>query len=85
MTLRLRAEEKCKFLRTTTREVESDTSHVTTYSFGVTRKDTVVTKVTEHFWQFDAFWELVAFQGNEQDKPLAVLASRRVCYSLPCF
>lgn len=82
VTLRLRAEEHCKFLRTTVREVESPTAHVTTYSFGVTRKDTVVTKITEHFWQFDAKYELVAFQGNESDRPLAVLQSRAV-YSHP--
>jgi len=53
VTLRLKSEETCRFLRTTVRDVESATSHQTTWSGGYTRKDVVVTKVTEHFWKFD--------------------------------
>jgi GTP cyclohydrolase I len=64
VTVRLSAEESCKYLRTVTRDVESATSHVTTWSGGFTRKDTVVTRVTEYFWQFTAKWELKAFKGT---------------------
>ncbi len=45
VTLRLKSEETCKFLRTVVREVEAPTSYVTTWSGGDSRKHTVVTKV----------------------------------------
>ncbi len=77
VTLRLSAEESCKYLRTVTRDVESATSHVTTWSGGYTRKDVVVTRVTEYFWQFTAKWELKAFKGTGAES--VVLQSRTVC------
>jgi predicted PP-loop superfamily ATPase len=51
VTLRLRAEEKCRFVREETREVESATSRVTESSlFGKTTSK-VVTKVTDYIWE----------------------------------
>lgn len=52
VTIRLRAEENCKFLRKTEREVESDTKHVTNSTLFGTSKSYTVTKITEWFWQF---------------------------------
>jgi len=67
VTLRLKAEEKCKFLRKVEREVESDTKHVSTSTvFGKSTSYTV-TKVTEYFWQFDMTYALVAYQGTDSD------------------
>lgn len=83
VTLRLKSEETCKFLRTTVRDVESATSHQTTWSGGYTRKDVVVTKVTEHFWKFDVKYELLAFKGAGTATDLSVVLQKRaVCLSV---
>lgn len=52
VTIRLRAEENCKFLRKVDRDVESDTKHVTNSTLFGTSKSYTVTKVHEWFWQF---------------------------------
>jgi hypothetical protein len=78
VTLRLSAEESCKFVKTTVREVESATSHVTTWSGGGSRKDVLVTKVTEHFWNFTGKYELTAFKGTGEQLTLS-LQKRTVC------
>jgi hypothetical protein len=74
VTLRLKVEETCKFLRKTVREVESETKHVTTTTLFGTKKDFTVTKITEWFWQFDSKWELVAFTGTDTEHPLVLQA-----------
>lgn len=69
VTLRLKSEERCSFIKETTREVESATKYVTEYSdnanntASVTRK--VVTTITEYFWKFTVDYELFAFQGAQ--------------------
>jgi hypothetical protein len=65
--LRFRREERCEFVKKTERKVESP-SVVTERSgfFGnSTTSSKVVTTVTDYHWQFDAEYELVAFQGND--------------------
>ena len=78
VTLRLSAMETCTFLREESRKVES-ASHVIEKKtlFGGTEQITekIVSTIKEYFWSFDVTWELVAFQGNEPDKPL-LLSSR---------
>jgi len=52
VTLRLRSEEKCRFVREETRQVEAKTSHVVESSLFGKTKSVVVTKVTDYFWEF---------------------------------
>lgn len=76
VTLRLRAQEDCKFLREQTRKVESAEEHVTERSFiggKTTRVEKVVTTVTDYFWRFDFKYELVAFQGSAVDHTVPLL------------
>ncbi|MBK6533801.1 MAG: hypothetical protein IPF99_30715 [Deltaproteobacteria bacterium] len=58
VTLRLRAQEECSFVREVTRKVESAQEHVTevrTFLGGkTTRTDKIVTTITEYLWSFDA-------------------------------
>ena len=57
VTLRLRSEEKCRFVREETRQVESKTSRVVESSlFGKTTSK-VVTKVTDYIWEFTVRYE----------------------------
>ena len=72
VTLRFKAEERCKFLRKVEREVESDTKHVTQSTLFGTSKSYTVTKVTEWFWAFTASYELQAVQGNDYEHPLVL-------------
>ncbi|MBL0197037.1 MAG: hypothetical protein IPQ09_22970 [Myxococcales bacterium] len=76
VTLRLEAQEDCRFLREETRTIDSP--EVVTEARGFFGKDKitskVVTKVTDYFWSFDFSYALVAYQGNEPDKPLTLLA-----------
>ena len=74
VTLRLKAEETCKFLRKATREVESDKFVANSTMFGKSESYTV-TKITEWFWAVEARYELIAFMGNEPEKG-TVIASR---------
>lgn len=52
VTLRLRSEEKCRFVRQETREVESKSSHVVESSLFGRTTSKVVTKVTDYIWEF---------------------------------
>jgi len=72
VTLRLKAEEKCKFLRKVVREVQSDTKSVSNSTVFGKSEHYTVTKVTEYFWQFDANYQLVAFQGTDSDKAVVL-------------
>lgn len=75
VSLRFKAEEKCKFLRKVEREVESDTKHVSTNTIFGKSTSYTVTKIKEWFWQFDVSYEIIAFQGSDADKG-EVIASR---------
>lgn len=79
VTLRLRAQEECSFVREVTRKVESAQEHVTevrTFLGGkTTRTDKIVTTITEHIWRYDARHELIAFQGADPGEPVE-LSSR---------
>ncbi|MBK9034903.1 MAG: hypothetical protein IPL61_27175 [Myxococcales bacterium] len=66
VTIRLTAQEDCRYLREVTRKVESPEERVTEVRgiLGKTKvTEKVVTTVIEHFWSFDFKYELVAFQG----------------------
>eukprot|EP01128_Nolandella_sp_AFSM9_P006116 TRINITY_DN3077_c0_g1_i1.p1 TRINITY_DN3077_c0_g1~~TRINITY_DN3077_c0_g1_i1.p1 ORF type:complete len:991 (+),score=265.41 TRINITY_DN3077_c0_g1_i1:35-2974(+) len=65
VTLRLKAEETCTFLREVTREEESKDTHVTEWNVGITRKSKIVTKITEWFWKFEVSYELFAYKGSD--------------------
>ncbi len=78
VTVSLRAEETCTFLREESRKEESKHAHVTevTSSSGskTTVTDSVVTTVTEYFWAFGFKYELVAYQGTAQTPAVSLLA-----------
>jgi hypothetical protein len=76
VTLRLLAEEDCRFLREETRTVESP--EIVTETRGLlggktSKTEKVVAKVTEYFWSFAFEYEIVAYQGNAPDKPVVLL------------
>ena len=75
VTLRLTAQEDCRFLRETTRKVESAEERVTEVR-GIlgktTRTEKVVTTVVEYFWAFDFKYALVAFPGTATEDAIVV-------------
>jgi hypothetical protein len=76
VSLRLRAEEQCTYLREQTRKVESPQQHVTEVSSGArktTVTDKIVTTIVEHFWSFEVKWELVVFQGASDEQAVVLL------------
>ncbi len=80
VTLRLTAQEDCKFLREETRKVESATEHVTeTRGFlgnKSTRTEKVVTTVREYFWSFEFEYRLDAYHSNATDEAISLLSRR---------
>jgi hypothetical protein len=77
VTLRLKAEENCRFLREETRKVESAQEIVTETKKGsskTTKIEKVVTNITEYFWSFSFKYELFAFVGNADDKGTPLLS-----------
>lgn len=80
VTLRLVAQEDCKFLREENRKVQSAQEIVTeTKGFlggTKTRSEKLVTTVVEYFWRFDFTYELIAYPGNSPEKGLVILARR---------
>lgn len=80
VTLRLAAQEDCRFLREETRKVESATEIVTeTKGFlggTKTKTEKLVTTVTEYFWRFDFYYVLTAYPGNAPDHGVVVLARK---------
>ncbi|HVJ92033.1 MAG TPA: hypothetical protein VM580_19665, partial [Labilithrix sp.] len=75
VSLRLSAQESCRFLREETRKIESP-EHVTEVRgvFGkTTRSEKVLLTVTEYFWRFDFSYEIVAYQGNAPENAVALL------------
>lgn len=72
VTLRLKAEETCTFLREVTREEESKQVHVTKIMGGLTAKSKVITKITEWFWNFEVKYELFFFRGNDLKKTITL-------------
>ncbi len=78
VTLRLRAQESCTFLREETRRVEAPQQQVTEWRNPAgavsSRTDKIVTTVQEFFWAFEFRYELVAFQGNTPDQGVTLHA-----------
>ena len=77
VTIRLVAQEDCRFLREETRKVESP--EIVTETRGLlggktSRTEKVVTKVTEYFWSFAFEYEIVAYQGNAPENAVALLS-----------
>mmetsp|Transcript_30055 Transcript_30055/g.58984 ORF Transcript_30055/g.58984 Transcript_30055/m.58984 type:complete len:1069 (-) Transcript_30055:264-3470(-) len=66
VSLRLRSEETCTFLREETREIEGPT-HKQELSIGErvasAFSSKVVTNITEYFWKFTVSYDLIAFRG----------------------
>lgn len=90
ITLRLKAEETCEFVRERKFDVESATRHETEYSSGVVgavssvfkRTDRSVTTVTEYDWLFSASWELFAFVGSSETEKTVLQERQRVAFEL---
>jgi len=67
VSLQFRAEERCTFLRETTRKEDSPTHHEVEFSMprviraAVSSK--IVTKITEYCWKLEVQYELVAVRG----------------------
>ena len=78
VTVRLAAREECRFLRETTRNVESGEVRVTeTRGFlggKASTTDRVVTKVTEYFWAFEVRYDIVAFPGTSTKNAITLRA-----------
>jgi hypothetical protein len=70
VTLRLKAEHSCAFVKEVSRKVESPKYHAEVKTvFGkqeVTEK--VVTTVIDYYWKFDAQWEVFLFRGNDPNE-----------------
>ncbi len=80
VTLRLTAQEDCKFLREETRKVESAHEIVTEVKGFLggtkTRSEKVVTTITEYIWRFDFAYELAAYPGNTPEQGLVLVARK---------
>jgi hypothetical protein len=80
VTLRLVAQEDCKFLREETRKVDSGQEIVTEktgFLGGKTIKtEKVVTTITEYFWRFEFAYELTAYPGNAPEHGVPLLGRR---------
>lgn len=75
VSLRLSAQESCRFVREESRKVESP-EHVTEVKgiFGKSsRTEKVVVTVTEYFWKLDFAYEVIAYQGNAPENAVALL------------
>ncbi|MCW5801810.1 MAG: hypothetical protein KIT31_05440 [Deltaproteobacteria bacterium] len=77
VTLRLTAQEECRFVREDKRKIESAEERVTE-TRGIlgtkTKTEKVVTTVTDYFWRFDFKYELVAFQGTAVEQAITIHA-----------
>jgi len=75
VSLSFQSEEKCNFVRTEEKKVESASQNVTEVKglFGKTTiTDKVVTTVTEHFWKFQYSYSLTAYQGNNPANSITI-------------
>src|SRR5579871_1117882 len=77
VTLRLSAEETCKCIREERRKVESAEETVTEVRglLGTkTKTEKFVTTITEWIWAFDFKYAITAYEGNDPDKCVTLLA-----------
>eukprot|EP01064_Diplonema_japonicum_P008949 TRINITY_DN16417_c1_g1_i4.p1 TRINITY_DN16417_c1_g1~~TRINITY_DN16417_c1_g1_i4.p1 ORF type:complete len:962 (+),score=350.13 TRINITY_DN16417_c1_g1_i4:32-2917(+) len=72
VTLELRREEQCTFVRKTSREEESKTKQVTKIA-GVKMENKTVTTIVEWFWDVEVSWELCAYSGTEKEKRVTLV------------
>lgn len=76
VTIRLTAQEDCRFLREESRKVESAHENVTEtrglLGSKITKTEKVVTTVTEYFWGFDFKYAIVAFQGTSTERAITL-------------
>jgi hypothetical protein len=82
VSLRLKAEEKCVFLREVTKEVDSAQRTETKARLGgleAAWTSKVVTTVTEYVWKFEATYEVLAFCGVGCEATDQVIVNRRSC------
>eukprot|EP00026_Physarum_polycephalum_P002207 Phypoly_transcript_02212.p1 GENE.Phypoly_transcript_02212~~Phypoly_transcript_02212.p1 ORF type:complete len:944 (+),score=196.07 Phypoly_transcript_02212:68-2899(+) len=71
VTLRLRADESCKFLKKVVRTEESDKNVTKAGIFG-TFSSFTATKITEYLWEYTVKWELVAFAGVDSENAVVL-------------
>jgi hypothetical protein len=80
VTLRLKSQESCSFVREETRKIESPHERVIEHRSSSGAKSSltekVVTTVTEYFWRFEFTYELVAFQGASEEQGFVTLLTR---------
>jgi hypothetical protein len=81
VTLRVTAETTCVFSETRTREEQSAMRLEKQGVFGKTTFQNVTT-ITEHFWTYSVFWEVVAYLGSDHHTTGVLLASRRASHVL---
>mmetsp|Transcript_37829 Transcript_37829/g.100542 ORF Transcript_37829/g.100542 Transcript_37829/m.100542 type:complete len:938 (+) Transcript_37829:111-2924(+) len=86
VSLRLKAEEKCSFVKEVTRDVDSG-SRVETKGglggLGVSLTTKVVTKITEYIWRFEGQYEIVAVRGvGSSAEDVQVIKSRKYAQEL---
>ncbi len=87
-TLRLKAEERCAFVREEKREEDSKTKHVTSWTGpgvaggALTRTDKTVTTIVDYFWTFSVDWTLSVFPGNSSGEESIVLQQRSATFEI---
>jgi hypothetical protein len=77
VTLRLKTENTCEFLRTETKLVESNTYSQTDVVRGGNRTiitDKVKHKVTTHYWSFGSSYQLTLFHENKVNEGFVIKA-----------
>ena len=80
VSLRLKAVEKCSFLREVTREVDSAQRTETKARLGgleAAWSSKVVTTVTEYVWKFEGTYEVLAFRGVGREEADRIVISSR--------
>ena len=79
VSLRLRVEETCEFVRHEQHEEESASQGVTEVKsiLGTTKfTSKTVTTIHEYFWAFAASYELIAFAGSDVDEALVIYSRK---------
>lgn len=67
ITLRFKGEERCTFIKKESRKEEHPTSVETTINSRTTISSKVVTTITEYFYTFTNYYELLVFSGTNSD------------------
>lgn len=83
VTIRLKAEERCTFIRDEKRKLEDKVAHQTEVKvFGATAAkitSKTYTKIHEWFWNFQCDWALFAYVGTDVEHPLVFQGRTSAC------